>query len=347
MQALSTIAADGMNVQYIELGNEYYLGWSDYTSVYPSVSDYVTLANQWIADIKAAHPGFKVAVVGDSCSSCSTTRGSGWNQGLMKTLTGADAVTLHVYTASGLTSTVSNNNAATMLLKPFTSWDNINTVIQNLVQGSYKPDIWFTEFNLSDAANKNNGTWAHGLFQATYELLFVTNSRVTMALHHDVQDSTEEMPDIFSSNTGFSNYNLGITTTVYGYTAQGLTTREIDKAALNQTSAEALTFSGAPTFDGTHPKIIGDIFTGGSGHQVVILNLDSVAHTVDLSSVLSSGSYRQISGEAGSYVDGKAISGGFQGYDDSTGASANLTLTNGTLSPSSQILPAFSITRIW
>ncbi len=347
LQALSTISADGMNVQYVELGNEYYLGWSDYTSVYPSVSDYVTLANKWIADIKAAHPGFKVAVVGDSCSTCSSTRGSGWNQGLMSGLTGADAVTLHVYTASGLKGLVNNNNAATMLLKPFTNWDNINNVIKNLVSNNYSPDIWFTEFNLNDTGYQNNGTWAHGLFQATYDLLFVTNPRVTMALHHEVQDSTEWHPDIFSTDNGFSNYNLGITTTVDGYTAQGLTTREIDKAALNQTSAEALTFTGAPTFDGTHSKIIGEMFTGAPAHQVVILNLDSVAHTVDLSSVLSSGSYRQISGEAGSYIDGKAISGGFQGYDDSTGAAANLTLTNGTLSPSSQILPAFSITRIW
>lgn len=350
LEALSTISADGMNVKYIELGNEYYLGFSDYTSVYPSVSDYVTLANKWIADIKAAHPGLKVAVVGASCWGCSTPRRSGWNKGLMSGLTGADAVTLHVYTASGLTVPVNNDNAATMLLTPFTNWDNINNDdIPSLTTSSYSPNIWFTEFNLSDTAHQNNGTWAHGLFQATNDLLFVTNPRVTMALHHEVQDPNEEFPDIFSINNGFSNYNLSvpITTTVYGYTAQGLTTREIDKAALNQTSAEALTFSGAPTFDSTHPKIIGEIFTGASANQMVILNLDSVAHTVDLSSVLSSGSYRQISGEAGSYIDGKVISGGFEGYDDSTGAAANLTLTSGTLSPSSQILPAFSITRIW
>jgi hypothetical protein len=166
-----------------------------------------------------------------------------------------------------------------------------------------------------------------------------------MALHHDVQ-APGPGGDIFAKANGFSSYGLSIATAVDGYTAMGLTTREVDTAALGMTHAEALAFPGAPTFDGTHPKLIGEIFWRAASGQMIILNLDNVAHTADISKLVSSGTCRQIYGEAGSYVDGNAVPGGFEGYDDASLAPANLTLATGTLAPASLSLPAFSITRI-
>ena len=70
-------------------------------------------------------------------------------------------------------------------------------------------------------------------------------------------------------------------------------------AGLGQTSAETLTFAGAPTFDGSHPKLIGELYSGATRPQIIILNLDNVAHTVNVSGVISGGTFRQIYGKAG------------------------------------------------
>lgn len=382
LELLRALAAESIDVAYLELGNEYYGGsaTSDYAAVYPTVEDYTTVANSWIKRIKSKHPALKIAAVaansGPASTCASGTRKDTWNCGLMQTLAGADAVVLHIYPASGLPqgSAVDNDTAETMLLTPLTTWDQIvGYDFPSLVNTSsgYRPAVWFTEYNLKDQTVNASGTWAHGLYVATLSLLFVSNPRVRMALNHDVY-ATGLFTDIFASADVFqSRYKLPIPTTVNAYSAKGLTTREVDTAALGKTCAAALTFPGAPTFDGTHPKLVGEMFTGGSSNdvrgsmtpsdycfqlpiaellsatesQIVVLNLDNAAHAVSFRGLLSQGSYQQIHGKAGSYVDGKVLSSGFEGYDADL-SPANLTLTANVLNPRWLWLPPFSITRI-
>jgi hypothetical protein len=361
----------------------------NYPAVFPTVEDYGRLAGQWTSDIKKAYPTMKVAAVGATYGSASpcedsdpaTHRIHTWNCGLMKILAqlmiplGAaannvalpDAVTLHIYPESGLEglnsgpdgTTVNNDDAERMLLTPLQTWDTIvSDAFPSLTYpaAKYTPDIWITEYNVKNFVDPRDpkfhpiGTWAQGLYVATFSLLFATHPRVQMALHHDVQ-SNGPGGDIFATETGFAGDQLAIGTKRDGYTAMGLTSREIDTAALGQTRAQALVFARAPTFDGTHPKLLGEMFTrdAATASRVVILNLDNVAHEVDLSAVVSSGSYRQIYGDAGIYVDGKLAPDGFQGYVvDPSGklTEDDLTLDEGPLPARPLSLPPFSITRI-
>ena len=352
LQLLDSLAREHINVVSVEIGNEYLLTFADYENVYPDAQAYATLANKWATDIHKMFPSLKVAAVAAHCVSCGAAmRQAAWNSNLMSVLTVPDAVVIHLYTPSGLAAgtTVTNVTAATMLLTPFQQWAGVGANdFPSLATPNYTPDVWFTEFNLKDDTVNAGGTWAHGLYLATYDLLFATNPRVTMALHHETQDATEADPDIFAAANGFSNYKLNIATALDGYTASGLTTREINAAALGQTHAEALTFPGAPTFSGSmQPVIIGELFAGGQDNQAILLNLDSAPQTVDIGGVIAKGTFRQIYGEAGAYVDGNTTPGGFEAWDDVNPAmQANLTFIGGTLVADSLMLPPFSITRV-
>ena len=394
LQLLQQLANDQISVGHLELGNEFFYDASifpNYPVVYPTVTKYANVANQWITDIKNLYPSVKIAAVGANSAKsypCDLTapRIDSWNCGLMNTLVGADAVTLHVYPPSGLCvgnvcSPLTDSTAETMLETPFTSWDTIvSHDFPSLTNNNYVPNIWFTEYNLNDPNTQALGTWAQGLYVATFSLLYATNPRVEMALHHDVQ-STGPGGDIFATNDAFSQaYGISIGTAIDGYTAMGLTSREVDIAALGQTNAEALTFPSGPTFDNsTHPKLIGEVFSNCSGNctattecpsgsnttvecQIIILNLDNQPHTVNISGPLpKGGTYRQIYGSAKTYVDGNLTSNGFEGFDANL-APDNLTLVSSPLplpgavalvcGPNSSAttaclpLPPFSITRI-
>lgn len=363
LQLLSTLQTDNINVQRVELGNELYGGGTGdpFVEVYPTANGYATSMNKWITDIKANDPSVTISLpmaICDSLVTCDARKGT-WNGNVMGIITGEDAATLHNYSPSGLTTgpTIDNTSAETMLNQPFRYWDQIvSTVLPQLVDSTgHMPNVWFTEYNFRDSNIQAAGTWAHGLYLATYSLLYATNSRVRMALHHAVQGGAE-FADIFDSTTGFSQFPVVaplVNTNLYGYSASGLTSREVDNAAFGQNQAEALTFSGGPTFADGHPKLIGQLFSGAANSQIILLNLDNVAHLVDLSALaITSGSYRQIHGAAGSYVDGFTTAGGFEAWiinnptTNPTRTEDDLILLTQASVPSTLTLHAFSITRI-
>lgn len=209
----------------------------------------------------------------------------------------------------------------------------------------------------------SNGTYNFGI-QLTDT---VSQAQVTQNFTLVVQSSGAPTldcgsgPNVWTYPTNGAN----IATKVYGLTAQGLTTREVDTAALGQAKAQRLTFSGAgvPYFsqDGATPKLYGWMFSGGTAipTQTVILNLSGSTQTVDLSSVsgISSGnSIRQLSAtDPGTYVTGGVLTGAFQAVDynmPNGSTSQPVTLTTGSLGgsgfPMTAVpLPAFSITRIY
>lgn len=363
LQLLTTLQANNINVQRVELGNELYGGGagSPFVQVYPTAQGYATSMNQWITDIQATDPSVTISLpmaICDSLVTCDTRKGT-WNTNVMGIIKGEDAVTLHNYSPSGLTAgpTIDNTSAETMLNQPFRYWDEIvSTVFPQLVDSiGSKPNVWFTEYNFRDDSIQAAGTWAHGLYLATYSLLYATNSRVRMALHHAVQGGAQ-FADIFDSTDGFSQSPVVaplVNTKLYGYSASGLTTREVDNAALGQNQAEALTFNGGPAFSDGHPKLIGELYSSAANRQIIILNLDNVAHLVDLSALkISSGSYRQIWGAAGSYVDGFPAAGGFEAWiinnptTNPTRTEHDVTLLTQASVPTTLTLHAFSITRI-
>jgi Putative Ig domain len=230
---LSTANGSYVKPAYIELGNEYYLDNACYNAVYPVPSGatsnggvYAAAANNWITGIQSVsgYSGAKIAAVASHIGGNSTR--AAWNNTLMYgdgqgngPLTGATAVTLHIYEASGLGSgtVVSASNADTMLYMPFSVWSTgtnsvLNTDLPSLTNTTtgYNPNIWVTEYNLRDANVAAFGTWAHGLFTATMSLLFLESSRIQMAIHHDVQGGTV-YADVLESSNAFAQPSFSLT----------------------------------------------------------------------------------------------------------------------------------------
>jgi hypothetical protein len=261
-----------------------------------------------------------------------------------------------------------DTNTARMLDQPYELWNYyLRSYIDNnlVIEGAAtQPEIWFTEYNLHDSSVPAGGSWAHGLYTATYSLLFANDPRVTLALHHEVQASTIEFEDIFSADgfTAFANdgnnyppYFKGAVfdTTPYGLTAQGLTTQMINTAAVDQNEAQSLSFSGGPTFaDGQlqDPAMFGEVYAtqGSSTSQVIILNLSRTSQTVDLSGIVSGGTYYQIYGDSNAYVTGAPPStkgGPWPAYHKGGDPAFLSTITaQGFTNPLP--LPPYSITRI-
>ncbi len=232
-------SAKTMNLQpsYLELGNEYYLNDTCYNAVYPTPTGvasnggvYAKAANAWIAGIQglSGYSSEKIAAVGSHIDG-SPARAN-WNQALMYgdglgngPLTGATAVTIHIYVASGLPSkaTVSATNADTMLYRPFYVWSAGNATgndtvldtdlpsLTNTTTG-FSPNVWVTEYNLRDTNVAAFGTWAHGLFTASMSLVFLESSRIQMAIHHETQGSAI-YADVLRSTTAFSPPTFAIT----------------------------------------------------------------------------------------------------------------------------------------
>jgi len=372
---------------HVELGNET-SGGGPKATVYPNATAYANTMAAWIMDIKNTYPSVRIGIVGDKCiafsdyDACKNARETNWDSALMQALTGPfytadnrpDAVIIHIYRRSDLAANVlvTDANAETMFTEPYSAWDKLTgTLFPALrVAGVYTPKIWFTEYNLHDTNTPPlaSGTWASGLYTAMFSLLFATNTRVELAIHHEVQARAATFPDIFASTGAFKSLPFSgtpgeIPTSLYGYSAQGITTRAIDRASLGQTRAETLSFNNAPTLDGTHPVLLGEYYCGSqngdcqkSAGQIIILNLDNISHKLDLTGIMSSGTYYQTFGDAGAYVDGAITNNNthFEAWkesQDNTGAWSktedDLIVDHGSLSsPSSFNVHPFSITRI-
>jgi hypothetical protein len=371
MDMLDAARTFGINLDYLELGNEYYINKPNYEAVYPDpVSDsaplasvlYARLATQWIHTIKEKYPQVKVAVVGADITATSTDRKAKWLTGLFNpafnsprvggngeaALQGADAVTLHVYPGPNLLSApaIDANNAEDLFGEAFKEWNEIKANDLPLIPRNMP--IWFTEFNLHGSDKVPVlGTWAHGLFVATLSMLFMEDSRVQMETHHELVGNAG-FGDLFYTTNSFAHTDGGgkwvgpaLQTKLWGESAMADTLEVLATASANADQAERLTFQQVPEiFDSRstlyYPALYGWSLMRGSDRRLVILNLYNRQLTVNLAKVISRGAYEQVSGNPGTYVTGSL-----------DGSPTNLTCAHGTLDKASSIvLPAFSITSV-
>jgi hypothetical protein len=213
-----------------------------------------------------------------------------------------------------------------------------------------------TEYNLDSKVDTvHDSTWAHGLTVAAMSLKFLEASQLHMLIHHEVV-GPGAYGDIFESAHGLDAVAGGsnLTTVPWGLTAQGTTAMQINIAAKDQSSAQELAFTGAPTITVTNtaaasghetfPSLLGWEFSGGSSPQLVILNLGTAALNVDLTKVVASGTtFTQISGDPGAYV----VDGAYAKAVTIAGQPDNLVRTQGhATNLASFVVPAFSITRL-
>ena len=203
---LSAAARTGIEIKYLELGNEYYFGIPNYAHKFPTPEAYGEEAKVWISYLKDIFPDIKVAVFGVVPKEDSSQRENRWNQALMNTvLPSADAVSLHIYPGHGLDPNgfsdqgypaFDEGDFATIFGEPFRHWQALQ---RHAAYGLIPADkeVWITEFNLIEDIFGDNssrrprvmGTWGHGLYALAMNMMFLEEPRVKMTCNHDLVEN--------------------------------------------------------------------------------------------------------------------------------------------------------------
>jgi hypothetical protein len=277
---LSAAARSGMEVKYIELGNEYYFGIPNYVDKFPTPESYGETAKVWIGYLRDIFPGVKISVFGVAAGPNSSPREVQWNQALLKTaLPVADAIALHVYVEPGLDPNgfstqgypaFDERDFATIFGEPFRRWSQMQD-FESFETIPADKEIWITEFNLMEDIFGNNynsgrrprvmGTWGHGLYALSMNLMFLEEPRVKMTCNHDlVQDF--RFGAILPNENSFrvsDTQNFPVTPMTLSATGQAL--QLLGETTENMTQARRMNFANSPNLTGkdgySYPALYG------------------------------------------------------------------------------------------
>jgi hypothetical protein len=313
---LSTAQSMGLPVQFVELGNEFYLrNPVDYVTKFPTGSDYGKMATSWIRAIRDKFPNVNIAAVGGvPTDQSSDPRKANWNQELLQNLEGADALTQHPYvsvTHSMIGNGTSDTNSAANIVDALSArWQQFEGQLQSLPQNM---KVWFTEYNIVDTTNDVFHTWIHGIFAAKMSLTFLEEERTELACFYDM--------------IGKSGYEVISSNQQFALTAAGWAMRLLGDTMKGMISAQEIDFGAN---GGTSSPLLGWIFNDGSHHQAFIVNSSANSFTINVGPVFAQGShFQQLASDPLKRITGPE----------------SLTITSGT--PGHQIsLPSFSLTQL-
>lgn len=365
----------GLPVEYIELGNEYYLNGSDpnepgtyYGDKWPSGNPeragvyYGQDAVTWIGRIRAEFPDAKISVVGRGGSS-DFPRSQAWNDNL-KTGLGSvrpDAFTFHYYDAAGL-------QTKEIIATAFKSWSTTPANDLSILPSGV--DAWFTEFNHLNSSTPTQDTWAQGLTAAAYAVLFSEDSRVTMMVNHTAVGNGL-LGALFYTDSAL-NYAGGPSqyfnapdpeTQLWGKSSAGYTLGMVSALLNSRNLLDKVVFSNNPTVTNpkfNYPALIGLSSTTGADEyrKAILLNLGDTDLYVNMATLFPrGGTYTKMKGsnqgggQSLDYSTGKIINGVAQSAHMVNGAttypSGGFPVVTTTFAAASFVtLPAYSITSL-
>jgi hypothetical protein len=314
----------GLPVTRVELGNELYL--PRYAARFPTGADYGREASRWLAAIKSAFPGVRVAAVGylrpDIPGVGEDSRERDWNEGLLRTLRGEDALTFHAYLSSGLgpgQRPLDQRAAAAMLAVPRMRASRLRAQLAALPSGV---SGWVTEFNLFDRRAAAQASWAQGLDVAAFALALLSDPRVDQADLHALVSSAP-FGAIFPDTAGLDfgaprasgaragGFQAPVAhspqTTAFGRSAGGAALALVLDGLRGASTGQPLSFAStsipAPAAPGT---LLGEQFQHGAHTAAVLVNLGPQPAAIALPATLAGASWRQLAAAPAALVSGPA-----------------------------------------
>lgn len=299
---LKQASAAGVPIDYLELGNEFYLCDSDYVTDFPSATAYADTAVQWIQSLHqtANFPSAQIAVVASNVSGPATgvpchDRMFTWNKEMVQELVSKavlpDAFTVHSHPKFGPVLTTSN--LPQFFGVAYTSVANVSTAVAMSVTASLKqaPQEWLTEIGFSLNDNGAERTFADAL----------ANSAQALLLAGAMPGSTQtgfwssfgsENPYAYVAKPTSPNQQTTVT-----LTPDGQVMAWVDQAAQGTTAMTPMTFAGGPVLTGTSdPALIGASFTKGTSATQILVNLSAQSQTLQVGGVIPAGRpYHQMS----------------------------------------------------
>ena len=327
IEALSSAAKAGIEIKYIELGNEYFFGMPNYAHKFPTPESYGEEAKVWIQYLRDIFPGVEIAVFGVVPATDRSHRESQWNQALVETaLPDADAITLHIYSRPGLDPdsfstqgypAFGEEDFSTVLSQPFKHWQKLrDRPTFNLIPAD--KEIWITEFNLIEDVFGNNtnrlprvmGSWGHGLYALSMNLMFLEDPRVTLTCNHDLVENYRFGAILPHEDSFQVTPERAFPVVPMSLSASGRALQIVADATDGMTSAQQLSFSdssAARLGSADAPTLYGWQFGAGTADdsRAVILNLSEKIVELNMAELMSQGaSYQQISADPRTLVTG-------------------------------------------
>lgn len=284
---LDRVVASGIELKYIEFGNEYYFGRSNaggganggaivepYSAgafnvslegAFPGNGEaYAAAVNNWADTLKKRYPGIKLCAIGAVANSTNPSRRNSWNTEVVSRIdkTLVPAVSLHVY--GGVEKGNLNTNEENLGLA-FKSWLNYWEWIKENSSLPNNREFWFTEYN----SNQNKRTWGHGLMN-----LFIINTWLK------------------AGNLGLTNYHQFAQNSINGFNLYASTRAlaMIADATKGKTTAHQLKLNNEVYLKGTEEKKIPAVIAWRFGNNnensnYFITNFSSADIKIDITNI--------------------------------------------------------------
>jgi hypothetical protein len=330
LDGLQQAENEGFDIDYVEMGNEFYLADADYVTKFPSGVKYGQDCQTWINAIKSQFPGVKCAIVTTMKTS---SRGEFWHDALEPAVVDGDGTAQQQ--ADQWNAFNQPEGPAIMLAQPNADWNSLRS-------GNDLPadvDIWITEFNLKDSNGAVRQTWANGLFNANQIHAFLQDGRVSRILLHNWLSSNKQamFGETTELNHVLTNHGQGdLTTTPYEFGAGGQVIRMFAEVMGGATNIAPLNIELNPQVNVTgydsYDAVYGYRFYDGSASKAILVNTSDTAYDIDTTVIAPSNSHvRQLWGDPHTYV---------------TGENETLNRTTSLTLPKTLRLPAYSVITI-
>lgn len=329
LKMLRQAKALGMEIEYVELGNEFYFNIPNYKKTFPNPRAYGLVAKEWTAAVKQEFPNAKVSVVGVVPAPNKPPRLQHWNKVMRGTvLPTADAITLHIYNDHGLKDLKTKpdsypyfpaDQVPTILGEPFRNWQSL----QNDSNYQAIPDdkqIWITEYNLFEDIFQDGkdkpiprvaGSWTHGLYNLATSLLFLEEARIETICNHSLSEGSIFGAVLNTSDSFVNPANPNMTAMPMSLSATGEALSLLGEATQDMTVATLIEFANVMQQKGKdnfkYPAVYGWQFSNNRDRQAVIVNLSAQAVELDLSNLSGYVNYQQISGDAQDLVNNSTV----------------------------------------
>ncbi|NMM48353.1 hypothetical protein [Marinigracilibium pacificum] len=329
----------GLDIKYIELGNELYFGLPYEMSVYPTPEDYGKTCSIWIDSIKSAFPEAKCAILANYLRK--NPRHTDWTERALSNCSNADAVIYHKYSPFGLdgqqekkkitAGTEGTTDSKTALRKSPDDllekqvWEikqlddqavlaNMLTTARNSVLNYDKIGphrnlpIWCTEFNVRADNSAIRGTWANTLYIMMYYQTFLENPFEVVTIHNLIGD---KFPLIYTDSTGLNHVKFkNVSSIPWQLSAAGLATKFTAESIKNNTTISHLNFDSEYMLiddrGNSVPSLSGWVTVNENEEtSVLIINYGYDETSVDLSELgISNGNMSQYSAPLSEYING-------------------------------------------
>lgn len=284
----------GLEVKWIELGNEIFLPETDFVNRYPEPKDYGEEMVIWVDSIRQVFPDANISIIGGSSNPLTPSGGEmpervkKWNAEVFPLLPADVDVTFHRYYWHGNSSS-SPINVASTFARAFKLWEEEKSyTIDELPPNT---SAWWTEYNLTDALNGNHQvatSWLHGLFTGILHLKKLEVPENLMILTHQIAGK-----EPFGA---LDSYFINGDTLTNNITPMGYAISLIHKAGINTGTATQINFTTNPiqtVDDENYPSLLAWRFEGSASDKLILLNISDQEFEVDLSPVYSMFFYNQ------------------------------------------------------